>query len=189
MENLEMLDDITLYKQFLKDNKNAFDVLVDRYSKKITNFIYGYVKNYEVAEDLAQDVFVYILINKNVYNFKYSFKSYLYIIARFRALNYIKREKKKISYEENINYIKNIESLYSVEDDFLNRELKEKIIKTLKELKPNQQRVYYLADIEKLSYKEISNIIGKSLTETKMIIYRTRKSIKKLLKKEGASDE
>ena len=71
----------------------------------------------------------------------------------------------------------------------MNRELKEKIIKTLKELKPNQQRVYYLADIEKLSYKEISNIIGKSLTETKMIIYRTRKSIKKLLKKEGASDE
>lgn len=189
MENLKMQDDIVLYKEFLRNNSDAFDVLIDRYSKKIINFIYGYVRDYEVAEDMAQDVFVYILINKNVYNFKYSFKSYLYMIAKCRALNYIKREKKKISYEENIKYIDKMEALYSTEEELLNLELKEKIIKILKKLKPNQQRAFYLADIEKLSYKEISIIIGKSVTETKMIIYRTRKNIKNLLKKEGIGDE
>ena len=60
----------------------------------------------DVAEDLAQDVFVYILMNQEKYDSKYSLKAYLYTIAKSKTLNYIKREK-KITYLQENEYIFN----------------------------------------------------------------------------------
>ena len=79
-----------LYKEFLDGRQEAFDKLIDKYLEKIIYFIYGFVRRIDIAEDLAQDVFVYILMNRENYNFKYSLKSYLYRIAKCRAYNYLK---------------------------------------------------------------------------------------------------
>lgn len=65
-------------------------------------FINRFVKNVDIAEDLAQDVFVYVLINKKEYDFKYSLKTYLYTIGKCRAINYLKREKRMVSLAENM---------------------------------------------------------------------------------------
>ena len=74
-----------------------------------------YVKNIEIAEDIAQDSFMYMIINKVEYDFKYSFKTYLYTIAKSRALNYLKREKRTIYVEDailnNVNLEGNMSSL------------------------------------------------------------------------------
>ena len=74
--------DQKLYKEFLIGNMESFDKLVDKYRENVVAFINTYVKEYDVSEDLAQDVFVYVLINKKEYDFKYSMKTYFYTIAR-----------------------------------------------------------------------------------------------------------
>ena len=88
--------DVELYREFLLGNKEAFEEIVVRYKDKLIYFIARYVKTIEIAEDLAQDTFVYILVNKKEYDFKYSLKTYLYTIAKCRAWNYLKREKRII---------------------------------------------------------------------------------------------
>ena len=88
-----MNEDKRLYNQFLNGNNNAFNYLISKYKNNVIYFISRYVKNIDVAEDIFQDVIVYILENKDKYNFDYSFKTYLYIIAKSRALNYIKNNK------------------------------------------------------------------------------------------------
>ena len=95
------MTDKELYQKYLKGDNNAFEKLVIKYKDNIIYFISRYTKNTEIAEDISQDVFVYILLNKEQYDFKYSFKTYLYMIAKCRAINYIKKEKKiiKIDYE------------------------------------------------------------------------------------------
>ena len=167
--------DVKLYKEFLMGNQESFDVLMDKYRNSLICFIQGYVKNIDIAEDLAQDVFVYILINKKEYDFKYSMKTYLYTIARSRALNYLKREKKIISLEENIDYYANKENINQHN--------------AIKKLNESQQRAVFLADIEELSYREICKITGKTLSQIKMTIYRARKNLKKILMKEGLNNE
>lgn len=179
-----MENDVKLYKEFLLGNQNAFDKLMDKYRKNIICFINGYVKNIDIAEDLAQDVFVYILINKKEYDFKYSMKTYLYTIARSRALNYIKREKRIIYLNENVDYGNKEEDIYSIEEEIFSNERKQKLYKAIEELNESQKRAIFLADIEELSYNEIGKILGKSISQTKMIIYRARKNLKKLLGKE-----
>ena len=88
------MTDKKLYQKYLNGDNKAFEELVTKYKDNIIYFISRYTKNTEIAEDISQDVFVYILLNKEQYDFKYSFKTYLYMIAKCRAINYIKREKK-----------------------------------------------------------------------------------------------
>ena len=76
-----MEEDKKLYKRFLDGDNESFEIIINKYMEKIIYFIYKFVKSMDVAEDLAQDVFVYILINQEKYNSKYSLKAYLYTIA------------------------------------------------------------------------------------------------------------
>ena len=111
-------------------------------------------------------------------------KTYLYTIARSRTINYLKREKKVISLEEHMLYRGNEEIINQIEEKILSDDNKKRIHNAIKKLKDTQQRVIYLADIEELSYAEISKVIGKNLSQTKMIIYRARKNLKEILRKE-----
>ena len=67
-----------------------------KYKDNLIYFISKYTNNIYVAEDISQDVFVYILLNKDKYDFKYSLKTYLYMIAKCRAINYLKKESRII---------------------------------------------------------------------------------------------
>ena len=73
MQYNSMLDsktDIELYKDFCNGSKEAFNIIIQRYRKPLIAFIMRYVKNIEVSEDLAQDAFLYMLVNKKEYDFK-----------------------------------------------------------------------------------------------------------------------
>ena len=77
-----MDNDKILYENFLNGNKEAFDILMDKYRLNLIYFTNRFLNDVEASEDLAQDVFVYILINRKEYDFKYSMKTYLYTIAK-----------------------------------------------------------------------------------------------------------
>lgn len=177
--------DIELYKDFLNGNKESFNIIIQKYHKHLINFIMRYVKNIETAEDLAQDTFVYVLINKKEYDFKYSLKTYLFTIAKCRALNYLKKNKNKIILDE--SYIVNCE-LEDIDNNMDNNLIKKEnyklLYKNIKKLKQEYQIAIYLADFQGFKYIEISKILNKNLPQTKMLIYRARKALKNLLRKE-----
>lgn len=183
--NLDAKSDQELYLLFLKNDNEAFNMLVKKYRKSLISFIIKYVKNIEIAEDLAQDAFVYMLINKKEYDFKYTFKTYLYTIAKSRAINYLKKGKKKIIFDESYMLNNDIESFEENLDATLIRKEKYEILyKNLKNLKQDYRLAIYLADFQGFKYEEIGRILNKTLPQTKMLIHRARKALKKLLKKE-----
>ena len=71
-----MEEDKYLYNNFLKGDMDSFKCLILKYKNNLIYFLLKYVKDMQIAEDISQDVFVYILVNKKKYNFKYSFKTY-----------------------------------------------------------------------------------------------------------------
>lgn len=143
-----------LYKEFLKGNQNSFEELVIQNKDRLIYFLQSYLKNIDVAEDIAQDVFVYILINRTNYDFKYSFKTYLYTIGKSKALNYLKREKRIIHSESIINNYQ-IEDKEQLEEKIFRDEKVQNLRKDIDKLKLEYKIAIYLADIEELSYREI----------------------------------
>ena len=78
-----------------------------------------------------------------------------------------------------------IESFEETLDATLIRKEKYEILyKNLKNLKQDYRLAIYLADFQGFKYEEIGRILNKTLPQTKMLIHRARKALKKLLKKE-----
>ena len=173
--------DIELYKSFLNGNKEAFNQLILRHRKQLTLFIMKYVKKLEVAEDIVQDSFVYMLINKVDYDFKYSFRTYIYTIAKSRTLNYLKNKSKIVSMEDVLT-AKYYNEEMNIEEIYIKKEEREKIQKAIKKLKKDYQIVIYLYDFQGFKYREISEILNQSMSKTKMMIHRAKKQLKNILK-------
>ena len=85
--------DIKLYNEYLDGEKGAFELLYNKYKDKIQYFVYNIVKDYQKAEDITQDVFVYVMQNKIKEG--YTFKYYIYLVAKSRAISYINTEKRR----------------------------------------------------------------------------------------------
>ncbi len=177
-----MEEDKKLYSEFLIGDKNAFNTLISKYRKNVIYFITRFVKSIDEAEDIFQDVVLYILENDKIYNSKYSFKSYLYTIARSKALNYIDKNKLPNTNLEELENTSEQNNL--LEEIILSNERKIKIQKVISSLKPEYQLVIYLTQIEGLTYKETARIIGKTEKQIKNSTYNAKKTLKKLLMKE-----
>ena len=86
--------DKKLYNDYLNGEKQAFEYIYKKYKSKIEYFIYNIVKDYSKAEDLAQETFIYVMQNRMKENT--SFKYYIYLVAKSKAYNYIKVEKREM---------------------------------------------------------------------------------------------
>ena len=178
--------DKELYKEYLKGNKQSFEKLVIRHKDHIIYFISRYTKNTDIAEDISQDVFVYLLLHKEQYDFKYSFKTYLYMIAKCRALNYLKSEKKVLPITDYNNlYIENND----LEEIIKKNQKSNYIRKVINKLKPDYQAVICLASIEGFKYKEIAKIMDKSVGQVKVMLNRAKKKLKEIIEEEGLQYE
>ena len=175
----ECEEDKELYEKFLDGNNDAFGILMNKHKNNLIYFIFKYVKNEDISEDIYQEVVLYILSKKEVYDFKYSFKTFIYTIAKSRALNYLKKEKKQINYENNFENIAVEENL--LEDIVFSKERQEKIKKVISKMSEDYQMVIYLAIIEDLSYKEVAKIMDKSESKIKNLLHRARIKLRKLL--------
>ena len=85
--------DIKLYNDYLNGEKEAFEYLYSKYKSKIEYFIFNIVKDYQKAEDLTQETFMYVMQNKMKGNC--TFKYYIYLVAKSKAYNYINVTKRR----------------------------------------------------------------------------------------------
>lgn len=186
LENATSIDkqsDIELYQKFLNGDNEAFNTLIIRYRKQLVFFVMKYVRSIEIAEDIVQDSFVYMLVNKVNYDFKYSFRTYIYTIAKSRTLNFLKSNSKVVFMSdvlENNYYNESID----IEEEYIKKEKNENLQKAIKKLKKEYQVVIYLYDFQGFKYKEISEILNQSMSKTKMMIHRAKKRLEKILKEE-----
>lgn len=176
---MEEKTDKELYREFLNGDKASFEELIIRHKDKIIYFLQRYVRDLFIAEDLAQDVFVYLLIHKENYNFDYSLKTYLYTIAKSKAINYLKRERRIVALDEGQIY-----ELEELEEKIFEKERKENLKGAIKKLKLEYQSAIYLADIEELSYREIGKVLNKTESNVKVLIHRSRKALEKIIREE-----
>lgn len=174
-----MEEDKILYEKFLSGDENSFNLIVEKYKNNLIYFITRYVNNIEIAEDIFQDTILYILENKEKYDFKFSLKTYMYMIAKSRSINYINKNDKIQEMPEDLADEKLLEEIICKDEQ------KEKINNVINKLKKDYQLVIYLTQIENLSYKETAEIMGKTESQIKTLAHNSKKKLKKLLVKEN----
>lgn len=175
--------DKKLYNDYLNGEKQAFEFLYNKYKNRIEYFIYNIVKNREKAEDLTQETFIYIMQNKFQENS--SFKYFLYLVAKSKAYNYINVEKRRNEINEKYILSESEETDKDVLDIITKEESKKELLSSIDELDDKYKSAIYLVNIEELSYEETSKILGQTLSNTKTLIHRGKKQLKRILLKKG----
>ena len=166
--------DIELYNKYVNGEKEAFDILYNKYKNKITYFVFNILKDYEKSEDITQEVFIYVMNNK--LREGYSFKYYLYLVAKSKAINYINTEKRRNKINE--KYLKE-EKEDDVVDIITKKEDKKILLEAINVLDDKYKNAIYLVKIEELSYKEAAEILGESLQNVKTLVHRGKKLLRK----------
>lgn len=149
--------DMKLYNEYLSGEKSAFELLYNKYKDRIQYFIFNIVKDYEKAEDITQEVFIYILQNKARED--YSFKYYLYLVAKSRAYNYINTEKRRTEINDKYSLLETEQIQKDITDIVIKNETEKEITEAINMLDDKYRNAIYLIKIEELSYKETAEIL------------------------------
>lgn len=175
--------DIKLYKEYLNGEKGSFELLYNKYKDKIKYFIYNIIKDYEKAEDITQEVFIYLLQNKIKEG--YTFKYYIYLVAKSRAINYLNLEKRRTEIKEKyiLNDVDQIQQ--DIADVVAKNENVKEILNAINMLSDKYKNAIYLVKIEGFSYKETAEILGETIQNIKNLIHRGKKQLREILIKKG----
>lgn len=178
--------DKKLYNDYLDGQKEAFELLYNKYKKRIEYFVFNVVKDYQIAEDITQETFIYVMQNKMKENV--SFKYYIYMVAKSRAINHINIEKRRTEIAEEYLYNFAEDAEKDVLEFITKEETKKEIIEAIELLDEKYKNAIYLVKIEELSYEETSKILGQTLQNTKTLIHRGKKQLKRILLKKGFAE-
>ena len=182
--------DEELIKDFQNGNINSYNHLVFRYKDRLFNYIYQFVHDIDLAEDLLQDTFLKLYTHKNSYKEIAKFSTWIYTIAGNFAKTELRKFKRRKTYSHSdLSFNDNefiIEDKNKTPSDiFLDEGLRKSLHECLSLLPLNFKNIIILRDIQELSYDEISTIVELSLGTVKSRINRARLKLYECLQNKG----
>ena len=172
------------YRRFLNGDECAFDEIMKELFDNLVFFFDRYVHDIHAAEDIAIDAFSDLVVNKHRYNFKVTLKTYLFMLGRSRALNYIKH-RKVINFVE-LTEADNISAEQkTLEEIILEDERKRIVNNALNSLPDDMRVVVHLIYFEDLTYDEAAKVMKKNRKQVDNLLYRAKKELRIILGKDG----
>lgn len=175
-----------LYRRYIAGDDGAFDSLMDLYHDGLILFINKLVGNYAVAEELAADTFVELLIHKKRFFGNSDFKTYLYSIGRHKAIDYIRRDAKKKTVPTD-EILELSDEAQRIEEDYITDESRRALHCAIDKLSEDARAAVYLVFFEELSYEDAARVLGKNKKQIDNLVYRAKATLKKNLTEEGIS--
>jgi len=182
--------DAALMMRVKEGDMAAFTELVDKYKQPVMNLVYRMLRDVTEAEDVAQNVFVQVHRSAYRYQISSKFSTWLFTIARNLSLNEIRRRSRHPADSMEAASSEQDQPWHQYQDmkatpppdKLLYGELEQKIEDALSELPENQRIALLLCRQEELSYEEMANVLGCSLSAVKSLIHRGRETLKQKLK-------
>ncbi len=190
-QQMRQYSDEDLMELFQAGHQTAYDLLFDRYKKRIFHFLYRYTHNEDDSEDLVQETFLRVYRSRNSYNRIAKFSTWLYTIA----LNLAKTQHKKKQRMEMVSFHNDeMNQTFEVTDVMDNHELepdkmyqKRTLVRyievALQKISTDFREVLILRDIQGLSYEEISEVTGFPMGTVKSKLNRGRVQLQQLLRR------
>lgn len=176
--------DFELIKKFNAGDEAAFNDIVKKYQKKIYWHARRMTGNHLDADEVVQEVLIVIYNNLSKFRFQSSLYTWIYRITSTRTLNFLNRSKVKrfLGIEES-----NVSDLSSNEDIIENIEQKEKFAmleQKLQRLPAKQREIFIMRNFDDMSYKEISEITGKTEGGLKANYFHAVNKLMELMKED-----
>jgi RNA polymerase sigma-70 factor (ECF subfamily) len=174
------ISDGVLMREIKAGNLRAFDQLYYRYSKRLLSFSLSVVKSREEAENIVQEVFLALWMNRGKIGNDASVKYYIFTIAYNTSISVLRRKAKD---EKFFEQLKNLQEL-SVEPEDLHSgyyDLEGKLSEIINELPARQREIFILHKVNGLKYQEIATKLNISVNTIENHMSRALKTIRSKL--------
>ncbi len=196
-ENLELSDsdreDIALVRKVRKGERDAFTCLVDRHQGRIFNFTYQFFRNPDLAAELTQETFLRVFRFIRKFDTKRKFSTWIFSIAKNICID----EHRKLDRNRAVS-LEDLPRQSSKHSDLLHhrdpsdisiRNEERLLLEEAVVLLPEKYRAaIILCYFQELTYQEVADALGLSLNLVKVRIFRAKKMLLEILRKE-AGDE
>ncbi len=178
-----MENDVQLIHSVLSGDEEAFTALVRKYQKSVHALAWRKVRDFHIAEEIAQDTFLQAYKNLATLRNPNQFAGWLYVIANRLCLKWLQKKKSPIQLLENTSVVEIEESSYnryvSEQREMEAAERRHEIVEELLEKLPESERtvvtLYYLGE---MTAKEIGNFLGVSVNTIKSRLRRARERLR-----------
>lgn len=178
--------DKALLMRISNGDEEAFTTLFDQWKNKLYFFVLKISNSQQIAEDVVQDVFVKLWLNRAKLNGVDNFNAWLFRIAQNHLISGMRR----MALETNILaeiQAKNPIQLENADQALLLKQLEEKIQDAVNSLPHRQKQIYTMTRIEGLKQDEIAKELKLSISTIQNHMTEALKNIKKQIEKDYTS--
>lgn len=185
MGNNDRYDDLALFELMTRGDEEAFTALYSRYHQGIYNFLLRIVKIPTLAEDLMQDVFVKIWEECQNIKVTASFSSYLYQIARHKAIDALRKIARESVLEDEVRHRLACGLAHFMYPDYEWRQYEYLLCQAINALPPQRRRAFELVRQEGKKYEEAAFVMGISRNTLKQHLSLAVESIRQSFLEQG----
>ncbi len=200
------LDDVTLIAALRRGDEDAFAGLIDRYHPSLIRIATLFVRDREVAEEVAQETWIGVLRGLDRFEGRSSFRTWLFGILANQARRRGERERRIVPFSALTRPPEGVEPAVDPgrflppgdewaghwasepatwealpEDALLTQEVRREIEAAISALPANQQAVITLRDLEGWDSAEVCNVLGLSQTNQRVLLHRARSRVRQAL--------
>lgn len=158
MKNYKAHSDEGLLKLLRQQELGAFEEIYLRYWKKLYSAAYKRVQSRHVCEEMVQDIFTTLWVNRNSQTIEL-LSAYLHAAIKYKVINYLEKEMSRRLYAEaTLNAAIITEN--STEEAVLLNELNRALEIEIQKLPPKRQEIFKLSRQEHLSIKQVASHLG-----------------------------
>jgi RNA polymerase sigma-70 factor (ECF subfamily) len=202
-------DDGVLVDAVRRGDEAAFVALIDRYHPSLIRIATLFVRDYGVAEEVAQDTWIGVLRGLDRFQGRSSFRTWLFSILANQARRRGERERRMVPFsalsrpagddgepavppehflplgDEWAGHWANEFSPWpgSPEEVLLSTEARREIEAAIAALPPNQRTVITLRDVEGWDASEVCNVLGLTATNQRVLLHRARSRVRRALER------
>lgn len=184
---MKEINDVEIIESIKKGNIKDFNLLIDSYKNKAFSMLKRMLKNEFDAEEVLQDCFLKAYYALNNFQYKSKFSTYFYRIVYNAAITKLTGKKRQM--EQAMDSVDDHFDLIDNSDYNNNKELSENLNEIIEKLPPKYSAVINLFYLEQLSIKEICEIMDTTEANIKVLLYRSRNTLKEIIIKNNLLEE
>lgn len=165
-------EDTSILFAMQKGDRNAFDRLFQKYYPILCTYCYRFVR-LEDAEEIVQDIMLWLWENREAPVIEYSLKQYLFKSVYHRSMTRIVQNEVKLRVDT--AYHERMFGMLEDVDVYQINEMSKHIQKAIEELPPSYKEAFIMHRFQNLSYKEAAEILNVS---PKTVDYRIQQALK-----------
>ena len=156
-----------------------FDLIYDRYARKIYARCISFLKYDNEAEDATQDIFMKILLNLSKFRKASRFSTWVYSITYNYCIDRIRKKKKQDNLTSQTP-IENLDVEEEVDDSFILEAEVKRLKIVLEKVPENDKAVLLMKYLDEMSIKEIAETQNKTESAIKMKLKRAKHKYKQI---------